>query len=309
MARNAPRASWAVATIARESPDVIRRFVSWHLDMGAAEVTIYFDDPDDANIDMVAHIPQVKSIRCTPEFWTGVGMSPDRMFIKRQNRAMQHAYNNCPYDWLLVCDADELLYLKDEILGEFLAEQTEATRSVTFRPAERVVVDGEESETYYRLPMPRNLLARYMGPELAGALMQRGGFVGHSVGKSILRPGIPDILIRQHFGQLPGYVKVLDEIIDWQSGGAILHLMNNSFADWNRKLRVRIGGSSMTRGLSDVLRKVFDAGDEEAIEAYFRKLYHVSPEMAYVLKRRGVLVQADVTPDHAVARYFPDVRQ
>jgi len=307
LADQADKPTWAVATVARESPEVIRRFVSWHLDMGASEIVIYCDDPDDPNIDLVAHLAQVKCVRCTPEFWKSVGMDPDRMFVKRQNRAIQHAYKNCSFDWLLVCDADELLYMsRGQRLEEVLLAQPMQVRSVIFRPAERVVVDGDEANTWYRLPMGRKMLVRALGDELAGALAQRGGFVGHSIGKSVVRTGVSGLSLRQHFGELRGGEKVIDKVFDWDRGGAILHLMNNSFSGWNRKLRVRIVGSSMTRGLRAILTRVFEAGDETAIREYFRKLYHVSAEIAPVMKRRGALVQAKIDPDHAVARYFPE---
>ena len=66
--KQTPPASWSVIAIAKEDRAVMRRFIAWHLEMGARDITIYFDDPNDPCIEMVGHIEQVRTVACTPEF-------------------------------------------------------------------------------------------------------------------------------------------------------------------------------------------------------------------------------------------------
>jgi hypothetical protein len=299
---------WCVATIAREKPEVIRRFVSWHLAAGASQITIYFDDPDDPSIGMLAHLPQVHCVRCTPEFWVSIGSDPNRAFVKRQNAAMQHAYKTARFPWIFICDADELLFVRPPgTVAGILGQQAQDIATVKFSTAERVTVIGQETETFCRLPANRPLLHKVHPPEIAGALLRTRGFVGHSQGKSIHRTGIGGFVVRQHEAHLTGRRPVLRTEIGWRSGGVLLHMMNTSFEDWERKLSFRIGGSSLSPGLQRLLRDIFADGRTEAIRGAFDALYTFSPEAAATCTRAGKLVKPSPDPDHAVARYFPDV--
>lgn len=296
---------FAVATIARESPEVMRRFISWYLAMGAAEVKVYFDNPADPMIAEVSGIDKVTAVPCTREFWAERGTTPDYVFVKRQNIAMSHAYAHTAAPWLFICDADELLYFRRGELKALLARQRKRVRSMIFRTAERVGVPGREDETWLRLPMGPKLVARVFGAELGAAMARRNGFIGHPNGKSILRTGQKGLIIRQHFAQLKGGVRIIDKIIGWKQGAVLLHLMNVSYADWRRKLAVRIHGSSIPRSVGVLLQARLDAGDEAALEDMYRRIFTIPAEMFDELSTYPVLVSPHIAPDHAVATYFP----
>ena len=294
---------WAVVTIAREPPEVIRRFVSWHLAMGAARIRIYFDDPADPMIAGVSHLPQVEAVPCTPEFWDRIGFVSDHRFVKRQVAAIRHGYAETKLPWIVVLDADELIWVRETTFSAFLAQRAPSIRSVLFRPAERVYVPNL-GRHMLRTEMQEDTIQAVYG-KLQKAMIGRRGLYGHVVGKSVHRAGIAGMEVRQHFGQFNRKEHIIDELIDWQTGGGVIHLMNNSYENWRGKLEFRRISSSTSRRLTRILSDAIDSGEEGRIKAIYRKIFEVDQESFGLMSEDGALHELPFDPDHAVERYFP----
>ena len=67
----APRARGpvAVVTLCKDRPEVVRSFVAQQLALGAEELRIYFDDPDDPALPWAQAQPRVVATPCTEAFW------------------------------------------------------------------------------------------------------------------------------------------------------------------------------------------------------------------------------------------------
>ena len=225
--------------------------------------------------------------------------------MKRQNVAFRHAYVNCKTDWLLVIDADELLWLRDGKLSDFLAVQPTEIRSVLFRPAERITVRDSE-EFAFRTEMPLETLMAHYGPQLGAALKGRRGLVGHLLGKSVHRTGQTNIRMRQHFLEDSAAKRIIDKTVTWEEGAALLHLMNNDYEIWRQKLHFRLVTASLPRRMGVLIASLLEAGDEAAIREYFRMLFEITPDGLARLEAANAAHRAPIDPDHAVSKYFPE---
>ena len=83
-----------VITICREPPDVVRRFAAWHRHLGADDVCILFDDPDDPMITEMGRFPWLRAVRCDTAFWASMGLTRGDPFSLRQVAALTHAYRS-----------------------------------------------------------------------------------------------------------------------------------------------------------------------------------------------------------------------
>ena len=294
---------WSVVTIAREHPDVIRRFVAWHLDAGAAQMTIFFDDPDDPCIAMLSHLPQVRTVACTPEFWASLDSGPDKPFTKRQNRVSRHGYEQAPQGWVLVIDADELLYPTGDLsVSDYLSSLPDDCRSVLVEPAERVELD--DGGQAFRRPLPRWAMRLVYG-DFAGLVFRNKGMAGHHVGKSLTRTGIDILRMRQHFGLMADGNPVTDARTGPEDGMVLLHFHGRGYDDWRRKLDYRLANVGFRPQLAGALRAARDAGDEAALRGYYDRLNRLGAEQFDALRRKGLALTPDLAIDEKIARYFP----
>ena len=295
--------TWAVTAIAREAPEVIQRFVAWHLDQGAAHIYLYFDDPGDPCIEMVSHLEQVSAVPCTPEFWTELGLTQETRFTKRQNHACRHGYDQVSNGWVLNVDADELLWIETGSIGAFLAEQAPDCRAVLFEPAELVLIDGDEGQPAFRSKTPRPVLRRTYG-DIANIIRRNDGLVGHNVGKSATRAGLKRFWLRQHYGQLRSGEQITDRIVSPAEGAAILHFFSRGYDDWRRKLDYRL----TNRGFRPKMRRALEAArdeGEDALRAIYAELHYLSQDQAKSLQDGGCLNYYDLGITEKIARYFP----
>ncbi len=295
---------WTVVTIAHEDPEVIKRFVAWHKDAGAAEITIFFDKPDDPAIGLVAQMEGVNAVGCDTRFWSSLKLTPDSRFTKRQNAACRLGYDAAAAGWVLNIDADELLYIQGVSVGEFLASQPRNFRGVLVRPAERVLINGDEDQAAFRAPMPREVIEAVYG-DLAGLVIRNDGLVGHNIGKSILRTGLGKFWLRQHYGQLPDGEQMVDATYGAEDGALLLHFFNRGYDDWRRKLDYRLANRGFRHRMRAVLQEARDAQDEDRLKTLFEQLHHMTPAQAETLGRHGLLRRPDLDLDAKIARYFP----
>ena len=295
---------WSVVCIAKEPPEVIRRFVAWHLDAGASRITLFFDDPEDPSISMVSHLAQVEAVPCTPAFWQSLGLDADAPFIKRQNRACKHGYDAAPHDWVLNIDADELLYVQGRSVAQFLAKMPRDVRSVRVQPAERVLRDGDESRAVFRLPMTRGQIAAVYRED-APYVIRNQGLVGHSAGKSIIRTGLKNIWLHQHYPLIRRGPVIEDRIVGARDGIYLLHYFNRGYRDWRRKLEYRLRQGGFRHRLTDLLNAALEKEKEQELRDIYARLHHIDERQFRILRRRNRLFVPDYDLAPVIARYFP----
>ena len=303
--RSQTPSTWSVVTVANETPETIRRFVAWHLEAGARHIRIFFDDPNDPCIDMVAHLPQVTPTRCTPEFWQERGWTQDTRFTRRQNVACKFGYLAAKTNWVLNIDADELIYTETGSVSDKLKTLSADTRCVLVRPAEQVQREGPGDRAVFRQRTNRKIVREVYG-DLARALVRNHGMVGHSIGKSFVRSGLEDFKIRQHFIQQLGRqgAPVIDQTLGQSDGIYLLHYFNRGYDDWRRKLEYRLSNVGFRPRLRMLLQEALAADDPDAVEMMYRKLHHIDDRQYQLLDRAGSLVSPEIDFDDVISRYF-----
>ncbi len=299
--------TWSVVTIAREEPEVIRRFVAWHLDAGVERIFLYFDNPDDPCIDMVSHLDRVTAIPCTQEFWADLGAAPDDRFTMRQNRACLHGYNAAPDGWVLNVDADELVLIEGRSVGEFLAAMPVDCRSVLIRPAEEVQTAETGNGRLFRQPMPK-WMAKGVYGDLAPLMVRNKGMVGHSVGKSFVRTGLSGLRgfkLRQHGWKLRKSDLIHDVIAGPKRDAWLLHFFSRGYDDWRRKLDYRLTNVGFRMRMRTALKEARDQG-EDALRDIYKRLHSLTDDQLSTLGQGGFVKRLDLNVDEVIARYFPD---
>jgi hypothetical protein len=256
-----------VGTVIRESVRKTLEFVAWYLEARAERIVLYFDDPNDPSIPLLADQPRVQAIACTPEFWASLRISSAVRFTKRQNAALTHGYRNAATDWYLAVDGDEFVYLPDNDLDRFAQSIDPEVRAVRFATAEAIgrISDDE----YFRVPASGAVLRKIYGNEAAWLLRGRAGLAGHAIGKSMTRTGLAIMGLRQHFATDKAGKPISDLVIGPSAEGALLHYFATSFENWREKVTWR----RQAWGFDPRVAGKIDISLEADPDAGLRKIY------------------------------------
>ena len=183
-------ATWAVVAMVDEAPDLTCAFAGWHLALGASEVHLYLDRPDDPVFDRLRHVPGVLLTRCDRAYWQDVHRrGRPYVHMMRQRMNATHAYLNCGADWLIHIDADEYLSPTHSVSLD-LASVPSDLDCMVFMNDERAFLEDQPHDTIFsgvfrrRLPNRGKLDRRFYGPD---AQYLRRGFTGHTAGKAAVR--------------------------------------------------------------------------------------------------------------------------
>ncbi|MEM8698871.1 MAG: glycosyltransferase family 2 protein, partial [Pseudomonadota bacterium] len=130
-------ASWAIATTCRECVEVVLAFVAHHLEAGAGEIHLFFDDPDDPAYDWVVGVERVSVHRCDAAHWAALpGGRPERHQRRQsENAARAKASSGCA--WIGHIDIDEFI---DSVapFSEVLDRVAPEAEALRLYPCERI---------------------------------------------------------------------------------------------------------------------------------------------------------------------------
>ena len=214
-------------------------------------------------------------------------------------------YDAAAAGWVLNIDADELLYIEGQSVGEFLASLPRDCRAVLVKPAERVLIEGDENNAAFRAPMPREVIEQVYG-DMAGLVVRNDGMVGHNIGKSVLRTGLGKFWLRQHYGQTSDGEQIIDATAGPEEGALLLHFFNRGYDDWRRKLDYRLANRGFRHRMRALLQDARDAGDEDKLKATFEQLHHLTQSQAEKLFQNNLLHRPKLDLQSKIAHYFPE---
>lgn len=294
-----------VATVLSEPLDKTLGFVGWYLDLGVRKIELFFDNPDDPAIPLLQKEDRVITHHCTPEFWRGLGVSPDRAFVKRQNAALTAAYRGAEAAWFLAVDADEFVYLGGRSLDDFANSLDRGLRAVRFTPAENVRTPGIPGR-WFRLPVERRKVRDIYG-DAAPFIARRGGLVGHADGKSMTRTGLKFQKVRQHWIVGEDGDPISDQTFGPADDAILLHLFDDGYDRWRAKLDWRAGAWGFTRSAAAHIQTLQDLPAdqaEQAFQALYDLLHSVDRPTFEALQAVGGLMQLEIDPWASGAQYF-----
>lgn len=193
---------WALVVTAKASIDNIKIFINHHLNMGANEIFLFLDCPEDfESIDTLKINEKVKIFLCTDDFWKSrchfniLGTEPNqkpKAIEHRQYHNMLHAQDISQSDWIMMIDIDELLYSSENV-NNILSEMPNNVFSIRAAPLEAVYLKNK----------PNNILEVFNTPYFKTRfqvdypfwnkiyknkyLNHKSGFFGHVTGKTFHR--------------------------------------------------------------------------------------------------------------------------
>lgn len=278
-----------IATIAREPVPVLSRFLRWHLAQGASRIIVFLDDPADPAQTALAGDPRVELRPCTPALWSSLGVSAEARFTKRQRAAMTAAYREVGSGWVMILDADELMWLRGRSLPEGLAELGPNTPSLRIQTAEEVALHG--GEMAFRMPIRRGAVDAIYGVD-GGLFRPRFGLVGHPEGKSIHRAGLPGIRLKLHWAVTEDGTPVAGPLWGHAERAYLLHYFAPGYDRWRDKMGWRAGAHGFADPLKARLAEIAQSPDPEAgYRALYDRLHSLTEGEAVALEQAGGLLR------------------
>jgi len=278
-----------VATIAREPLPVLHRFVAWHLAQGAARIVIFLDDPGDPAQHALAGDPRLDLRPCTPALWEALGVAPEARFTRRQRAAMTAAYREVAAGWVMILDADELMWMRGRSLPEALATLPEAVPTLRIHSAEEVGLAGGGAA--FRMPVPRATVDTIYGAD-APLFRPRFGLVGHPEGKSIHRAGLRDIRLKLHWAVTADGAPVAGPVWGAAEQAHLLHYFAPGYDRWRAKMDWRAGAHGFADPLKARLAEIAALDDPEAgYRALYDRLHSLTAAEEAALDAAGGLLR------------------
>lgn len=281
--------TWSTVSFVKDTPENVRRFVSYHLGLGARRMQIFFDDPEDPCIEMLADVAEVTATACSPEFWLKhLGSADVFTHGRRQNTATTVGYTQATEDWVLNLDADEFLHLGAVPVSTFLSEIPAEVNAIRFRPAESVLVEDPQGREHFRLPIDRKSVTQIHG-DFGVNTKRRLGFFGHLDGKTLLRSGLQGIRLRQHWPEGEDRQVLLDLDLEASPQMCILHRNAEEYEIWRGKLDFRLSTNSIPGQLRGLLTGLRAEDDEAGIRAVYDKIFSLSGDPLAKMQERNLV--------------------
>lgn len=278
-----------VATIAREPWPILERFVRWHLAQGAAKIVLYLDDPKDPALPRLAGDLRIDARPCTPTFWASLGLKADARFTRRQRGVLTQAYRELTDGWLLVVDADELMWMRDRPIPEALAALPEDALSLRVRSAEQVfLADGAQA---FRMPIERAGVDRVYGDD-APLLRARFGLTYHPEGKSFHRAGQDGLKMKLHWAEDANGDRTPGPVWGMEDSAHLLHFAAPDYDRWRAKVAWRAGAHGFAQPVKDRVAEIASSADPEAgYRALYDRLHALTDAQAAALDAEGGLLR------------------
>ena len=301
--------TWATVSTMKETPDTVMNFIAHHLLLGASEIIIYFDDPDDPAIPVVERVPRVRAIRCDADFVASRGRHPSGLPARQKIHA-RLGYALTRADWIIHIDADEFIQADRPVAGILAGAAADVVRLAPFEAlaTPRAARDGRP-EHYYRGALPDTRLGARLAQECYGpfeACLSRG-MLSHLAGKFFVRTGIDGMALAVHGPFLKGDRADHQDSADMR----LLHFHGGVYATWRRHLDRRLsddaggtysgrlashGGPASNMSLLETLQHLHRTEGEAGLERFFRAACTYGPEKR-ALRRVGALISANLWAD------------
>jgi len=311
--------TFQVVALALERADLINRFATYHLGVGAKRVVIYHDGPLDPGLH---HGNNIQHFVADDGFWASLGITRPEDSNQRQRAVYGHAAEQAEVDWTFPLDIDEFLVAPTP-LAQSLSRIPASDLALRIRNEEAVWGPGDRlgstlGATWFRTPMrpgrARRLLRLLHGRQ--GDLL-RMGVTAYGHGKHLVRnrAGVSvGIHFSRHNGEECGVW--LHEVCPDMQDTFIAHFDAVDFDHWQVKWQRR-RGSPWARRISTGARHTImmaaicdalDADDDlRSARRLFATLHAANRWQAMCLRLVGKLRKRQVFRDQSTgAPYYGD---
>lgn len=303
--------SWATVTTLKETPERVKAFVAQHIYLGASEIWLYFDDPDDPSIPLVEKVPQVRVVRCTPEHKAVYGNKAGT-HEGRQKANANHAYGLTKADWIIHLDADEMIDSDLPVARILAGAADNVLRLAPFEALHfaKAAVNGRPAH-YFRGALPDtrqgHAAALQAYGRFAGTLT--AGMLSHAAGKFFVRTGLADTALSIHAPYM-GEKRAKGVQAE---GARLLHFHGGDYQEWSVHLDRRLnsgayiakfqkdkpGPDNLFHTLVTLKRRRGEAG----IRKFWSTVCEFGPEKR-ILAKHGALHRCNLWLEAKVASVF-----
>ncbi|MEO1422792.1 MAG: FkbM family methyltransferase [Pseudomonadota bacterium] len=290
--------------------DEVKRFVAYHLTLGADEIHIFLDDPKDIAFDLLSPLDRVFVTRCDGAYWRGKRPSAHQ---SRQIFNANRIYMRTSLDWLAHIDHDEYLWSAGSV-HEVLEKVPDDMPYVSAPSSEPFSLPNEAEPRLFRDALPETPEGQALGTKAFGddADWLNNGLLGHKAGKCLVRTGRSDTVLQIHEPLIGGRQSRVDAASD---DLRVLHMLAYDEHDWIDQVERRLKTGSyrqrpihVRRNRQDALRQhllnVEESSGTEGLRAVWRSVQQYSRSKRTLLMA-GIAFEARLWLDAKVAHWFP----
>jgi hypothetical protein len=291
--------TWGIVATVKAPEEQLLAFVAYHLALGAARIWIYFDDPADPAYARIAKLPKVKATCCTDLYWSFHRGRHAKLHNRQIVNAI-HAQGKCRLDWLCHIDSDEFLYAQRpvaEILAEVPAEIPNLLMDTFEAIHDPTLQDDILTARHFRGPLGPavpELQAAIFGP-VADVVAK--GNLGHTIGKSFCRTGLPGVKLGLHevFRNRVAVKRPFHPDL------RVLHFHAHDPVAWRKALPFRLTKGAYHYDAENRLRSYLRGASDQVIDDFYRHTMTLTPEKIALLERHGLLITTDLALRSKVA--------
>jgi hypothetical protein len=284
--------SWGLVTTIKAPEEQVLAFVAHHLSLGASQLWIYFDDPQDPAFARVAGLPRVTAIRCTDWYWAIRG-GRKANHRRRQVLNARDAQRRCRLDWLGHVDGDEFLYASgpvSSVLADISADVPNVLMDVFEAMHDPDLPDDIFTARQFRGPLRGMHLALHpaiFGP--AAPAVAKGG-LGHTIGKSFCRPRLKGISLDLHLAvrnkvAIPAF---------FHPDLRVLHFHAHDPTAWLRSLPFRLARGAYHHPEEQHLKSWLTGASDQELWQFYQETMTLTPEKVALLQGHGRLITANL---------------
>ena len=303
--------TWATVTTLREPPQRVMEFVAQHLYLGASEIWLYFDDPDDPSMALVAHLPQVRVVPCTKEHRAAVAPR-SATHEARQKANANHAYGQSQADWMIHLDADEMVHA-DRPVPAILAEaQGDVIRLAPYEQMHyRKASENGRPDHYFHGALPNSRKGRVASRAMYGGFYKAlaHGLLSHAVGKHFVRTHAAGMELSIHAPFRDKQRALAEETAQ----ARLLHFHGGDWDIWRAHLERRLSsgayiekfgkGKTEENNLYLTLQALKDQQGEAGLRKFWQTVCTYGPEKR-ILRKHDVLYRCNLWLEAKVGAAF-----
>ena len=284
--------TWGVVATVKVPEEQVLAFIAHHLALGASRVWIYFDDPSDPAFSRVSRLPKVTAVRCTGWYWAIRGGRREKLRNRQITNAID-AQRKCKLNWLAHIDSDEFLHAPRpvaDILAEVPAEVPNVLMDTFEAMHDPDLPDDIFTARHFRGPLgPAHpaLHAKVFGPM---AEVVAKGNLGHIIGKSFCRIGVPGVRLGLHevfIGRTP-----LPR--PFHPSLRVLHFHAHDPFEWRRLLPFRLTHGAYHYDAENHLRTFLKGASDAVIDDFYRHTMTLTPQKVAALQAADLLITTDL---------------
>jgi len=296
---------FSVVCLARESPEVLKRFLDYYCNLGAEVVFIYLDEPcSDEWLSFAAKFPaqRIRFTYCDCDYWTNLLGKDTNILHLKQEAVYVLAQKECSSTWLFITDSDEYV-IPHCAVSAVLDRMPSSVDAFGLPPAEAIWGPGDDLDhqfgsTWFRRPFKSKLLWKMLSFVLYGSLRScfTRNHLGHVSGKHFIRSAAEFDLIGNHrsMRREKSVTLSLSSIFAGEWTLEVAHFDAISFPRWPEKFSRRVSSETLVPKMRNarqrqiaLISEALNSHSSDRSRQLFAQLYSLNSFKIFLLKPFG----------------------